>query len=207
MNELDSASPQFQPGSAARAASREWRDAPAKLNDYWLASHSLFLSIDDSAHRPYGCRSTRLPNNVARLAMLSIATSSLLGASVTFRTAYAQAVPTVNYTRFDATPESEVQLGYYASANADCTPARRPTIRVIESPRLGTLKVQPGDLTTDRFARCPQVTSPARVVSYEARRGEGATDRLVYEVTYANGDVRVYQVTIDIAGARKPNSE
>jgi len=135
--------------------------------------------------------------------VLAIAVSLPAGAFVTSRAVLAQAPSTDNYSRFETAAEIALQLGYYASANADCTPARRPTIRVIESPRLGTLTVQLGDVTTDRFARCQNVTMPARVVSYEARKGGEATDRLIYEVTYANGDVGIYQVTIDIGGVRK----
>jgi hypothetical protein len=117
---------------------------------------------------------------------------------------FAQTSSTTNYARFETVPEKTLQLGYYASANADCTPARRPTIRVIESPGLGTLSVELGDLTTDRFASCPKLTTPARVVSYVARKGDDEIDQIIYEVTYANGDLGVYQVTIEIGKCKNP---
>ena len=54
-------------------------------------------------------------------------------------TAVAQPAPSMNYTSFEATSDKPVQLGYYAAARKDCTPAPLPTIRVREPPKSGLL--------------------------------------------------------------------
>ena len=112
--------------------------------------------------------------------------------------AFAQPAPTSNYTSFEATPGKPVQLGYYASAHKDCTPAPLPVVRVIEAPKSGTLTVRRGELKTDQVAGCPGLKMPAQVVFYQARAGATGSDHLVYEVTNPTGEVGSYYVTITI---------
>jgi hypothetical protein len=120
--------------------------------------------------------------------------------------AFAQPAPSSNYTSFDATSAKPVQLGYYASAHKDCTPAPLPTIRVIEAPKSGTLTVRRGELKTDQVAGCPGLRTPAQVVFYQARAGGTGSDHLVYVVTNPTGEVGSYDVTITIKEAPKSNS-
>jgi hypothetical protein len=112
--------------------------------------------------------------------------------------ALAQPAPTSNYTSFEATSAKPVQLGYYASAQKNCTPAPIPTIRVIEAPKSGTLTVRRGELKTDQIAGCPGLKMPAQVVFYQARAGATGSDHLVYLVTNPTGEVGSYDVTITI---------
>ena len=115
--------------------------------------------------------------------------------------ALAQPAPSSNYTSFEATSAKPVQIGYYAEAHKDCTPAPLPTIRVIEAPKSGTLTVRVGELKTNQVAGCPGLKTPARVVFYQARGGALGTDHLVYVVTNATGEVASYDVTINIKEA------
>jgi hypothetical protein len=103
-----------------------------------------------------------------------------------------------NYTSFDATSDKPVQLGYYASAHKDCTPARLPTIRVIEAPKSGVLTVRKAVLTTDNIAGCPGLKTPAQVVLYLAHAGYAGPDHVKYEVTSENGEVATNDVTITV---------
>ena len=120
--------------------------------------------------------------------------------------ALAQPAPTSNYTSFEATSAKPVQLGYYASANKDCTPAPLPKIRVVATPKSGTLTVRPGELKTDQVAGCPGLKTPAQVVFYQARAGAVGTDHVVYEVTTSSGEVGTYDVTITIKEAPEQGS-
>jgi hypothetical protein len=115
--------------------------------------------------------------------------------------ALSQPTATSNYTSFEATAAKPVQLGYYASAHKNCTPAPIPTIRVIEAPKSGILTVRRGELKTDQIAGCPGLKMPAQVVFYQARAGATGSDRLVYEVTNPTGEVGTYDVTITIKEA------
>lgn len=114
---------------------------------------------------------------------------------------FAQSPSSNNYTSFDVIPARPLQVGYYASAHKNCTPAALPVIRVIEAPKLGILTVRRGELKTNQVAGCPELMIPAQVIFYQARVGSGGTDHLVYEVTNSAGEVGTYDVTINIKEA------
>ena len=141
-----------------------------------------------------------------RSRIFSLAVLSSLGAAVISTVALAQPAPTSNYTSIEATSAKPVQLGYYASAKKDCTPAPLPTIRVIEAPKSGTLTVRRGELKTDIIPGCPGLKMPAQVAFYQARAGATGSDHLVYEVTTSTGEVGTYDVTITIKEVPKPAS-
>jgi hypothetical protein len=110
-----------------------------------------------------------------------------------------------SYTTVEVTSGTSVQLGYHASAKKDCSPAPLPTIRVIEVPRSGRLTVRRGVLTINTIAGCPGLKTPAQIAFYVARAGSGGKDHLIYEVTNFNGEVDVYDVTIEIKEQAKSN--
>ena len=113
-------------------------------------------------------------------------------------TATAQLAQSSSYTSSDVTAGTSVQLGFYAFAHDNCTPARSPTIRIIKPPRAGMLTVKLGELTTDKIVGCSSYTTPAQIVFYRAGYGDDNIDYLIYEVTSPNGDVEVFQFTIHI---------
>jgi hypothetical protein len=108
---------------------------------------------------------------------------------------------TSNFTSFVATVSMPLQLGYYASAKKDCTPAALPILKVIEPPTQGTLTVRRGILTTDTIPGCAGLKTPTQVVFYVARVGSGGRDHLVYQVTNSDGRSGVYDVSIEIKEA------
>jgi hypothetical protein len=126
------------------------------------------------------------------------------GGIVLSMAAAAQTAPATHYTSFEAVRGAPLQVGYYASAHKDCTPAPRPTIRVVEAPKAGTLTVRESELTASRVAGCPPLKLPAQVLSYQARAGAAESDRFAYDVVSAGGEVATYQVTIDIKEPPKP---
>jgi hypothetical protein len=89
-------------------------------------------------------------------------------------------------------------VGFYAQAHKDCSPSKLPTVRVVEAPTLGTLSVRPNELKTDRVPTCPSLKIPAQVVSYQARDKATGSDHVMYSVTYPNGEIALYDVTIRI---------
>lgn len=125
----------------------------------------------------------------------------LLTAAMVSSAALAQPAPSSNYTSFDATSAKPTQLGYYAAAHKDCTPAPLPKISVIEAPKSGTLTVRRGELKTDQVAGCPALKTPVQVVFYQARAGAVGGDHLVYLVTNPTGEMATYDVTITIKEA------
>lgn len=103
-----------------------------------------------------------------------------------------------SYTVVEAVPGKSLRIGTYGTANKkDCTPARVPTIRVIEPPSSGSLTVRLAEAKMDNVANCPTIVIPVQFLTYIAR-ADGQKDRVVYEVTSADGEVATYEVTIDI---------
>lgn len=119
--------------------------------------------------------------------------------------ARAQNLGSDNYTAIEAMPGQPVQLGYYGSAQKDCSPGPLPTLHITQVPKAGTLTVRRGILTTDKVAGCPLLKTPAQIAFYEARAGSSGTDHLIYEVTDYNGEVGVYDVTIEIKAPVQPS--
>jgi hypothetical protein len=109
-----------------------------------------------------------------------------------------------SYSTFEVTAGNRVQLGYYATAKKDCSPAPVPTVRMIEPPRSGTLTVRRGLLSTN-IGGCTGIKIPAQVAFYAARSGTTGKDHLIYEVTNPDGAVNVYDITIEIEMAVKPD--
>jgi hypothetical protein len=97
-----------------------------------------------------------------------------------------------------------VQVGNYAAANRNCTPAQGPVIHVVEVPKAGTLTVRVAQLTFNNVFGCPPIKMPAQVVTYEARDVGADKDHFIYDVTGNKGEVTIYDVTIDIAPPPKP---
>jgi hypothetical protein len=128
----------------------------------------------------------------------------LLGtAALSAGSASAQLGPTTKYTTFKAVPGKAVEVGNYAAASQNCTPAPGPAIHVAEPPKLGTLTVRVAELTYNNVFNCPPIRMPAQVVTYEARDGSAAErDHFVYEVTGGKGEVTSHDVTIDVAAPR-----
>jgi hypothetical protein len=137
---------------------------------------------------------------VAVLALASVVVASV--------SANAQLGPTTKYTTFKATAGKSVDVGNYAAAKQDCTPAPGPAIHVVEPPKTGTLTVHVAQLTYNNVYSCPPIKMPAQVVTYEARDTSTAKDHFVYDVTGGKGEVTTFDVTIDIVtGPPTPTAE
>jgi hypothetical protein len=122
--------------------------------------------------------------------------------------AFAQPAPSSNYTSFNATPEKPVELGHYASAHTStCSPAPSPEVRVVQAPKSGLVIVRSGELTTNKIPACPGLKTPVQVVFYEARPETTGSDHLVYTVKSENGEIGIFDVTINIKPAHKSPSK
>lgn len=103
-----------------------------------------------------------------------------------------------SYTTVEAVPGKSLRIGTYGTANKkDCSPARVPTIRVIEPPSSGSLTVRLSEAKIDKVAGCSTIVIPMQFLIYVAR-ADAEKDKVVYEVTSANGEVATYEVTINI---------
>ena len=108
------------------------------------------------------------------------------------------------YSSAEVAAGSRVQLRYHASAQKDCTPLPLPEIRVLESPKYGTLIARRAKLKTNRISNCPNLELPVQVVFYEARRGYIGRDKVVYEVMTAGGEPATFTITITVKENQNP---
>jgi hypothetical protein len=122
-----------------------------------------------------------------------------IAASLVAANAFAQ---TTDYTSFDATPGKPVEIGNYAAIGTNCTAGTAPTIKVVEPPKAGTLSVRSGERVYS-VTNCPPIKIHAEVLTYEARDGATGTDRLVYDIVSATGQVSTKDVTLRLQDAPK----
>ena len=111
---------------------------------------------------------------------------------------YGQPEPSSNYTSIEAEPNKPVQVGYYAQAPKDCSPSKLPVVRVVDAPTLGILVVRPRQLNPGSVPNCPSLKVPVQLVTYLARANSTGSDHVKYSVTYPNGEIALYDVTIRI---------
>jgi hypothetical protein len=109
-----------------------------------------------------------------------------------------------NYTSVETVAGLTARIGYYASAKKDCAPAPLPTIRVLRAPKHGILSIRAGSVVTNQIANCPNLKTPVQVVFYQGNADYQGADELAYEVTPANGDVGVYNISVTVKEAPKP---
>ena len=134
-----------------------------------------------------------MPLSQIRTFLVSLVASGLLATATLAQSA--------NYSSFETTSDKPLQLGYYASAHKNCTPAALPTVRVIEAPKGGLLVVRKAVLATNQVTGCPGLKTPAQVAFYQPRAGFVGPDRVSYEVTAENGEVATYEMTITVKAA------
>jgi hypothetical protein len=120
--------------------------------------------------------------------------------------AFAAAADTRRYSRAEAEAAVPVQINAHGSAKKDCTPLDKPSIRVIDPPASGTLIVRDGALLTNRVAGCSNLRVPAKIIIYQSRSGFAGKDRVSYEVKNANGQVEIFDITIDVKHNATPPS-
>ena len=107
-----------------------------------------------------------------------------------------------NYTSVQATPDKPVQLSYHASAHKEnCSAAPIPSVRVLEPPKAGFLKIRRAMLTTNEVAGCRGLNTHAEVIFYVARTGYAEPDHVKYEVTDDKRQIADYDATITVKAA------
>jgi hypothetical protein len=108
----------------------------------------------------------------------------------------------VNYGKLQATAGVQKEVRYHATGKKDCTAAPPPTVIVIDPPTKGLLVIRQATLTTERLPGCPKINLPASVVYYTANDGSEGRDRFIYQEKDVNGDVQVFDFTVQIAPAK-----
>ena len=90
----------------------------------------------------------------------------------------------------------QVRINAHFNLNKDCSPGAAPDLRVITSPKNGTLSIRSGNARAPRFRDCQNIDVPARLVFYESNRGYSGEDHVAYELKKADGMIEIQNITI-----------
>ncbi len=120
-------------------------------------------------------------------------------AAFALSTATAQA----QYLNRVAASGKQIKLGFFGSANPDCSSAGDPTVRVTQTPEHGRVST-PAARDFPTFSQsnvrsvCNTRRLPGRVAWYTSQRGFVGTDQVVLEVFYTSGVMRRYHYAIEV---------
>jgi hypothetical protein len=93
-------------------------------------------------------------------------------------------------------------LGPFSSLKPDCTLIAAATVRIVDAPTHGRLRVyqgrgQPAFAEGSGFTQCNGRRVPGTMVSYDSKRGHAGTDAFKLEIVFANGERRPLAVRLD----------
>jgi hypothetical protein len=113
------------------------------------------------------------------------------------------AVPAVAQERqsrsVDAQPGKAQRLAMSANVSPDCKPGTPPAIKLVQTPKNGSLVVRTGETPAGQLKRCPSLKVPVLGVFYEANAGFAGSDEVVIEVRRADGKVQIQAIKINVS--------
>jgi hypothetical protein len=83
----------------------------------------------------------------------------------------------------------------------DCTSGPLPTIRLASPPSSGRVIVKTGKVKATNFKSCLALEVPAYVAFYRSSPNFVGDDSLTIEVKYANGQMEIQKITVNVVGA------
>jgi hypothetical protein len=106
---------------------------------------------------------------------------------------------TAIYRSVAAAAGRPVQIAAHSVVRRDCSHAAAPEIRVVVSPRNGTLLVKAGTAKPGQIKQCPNLAAPLNVLVYQANAGFGGQDVVSYDLVKEKGAPERHSVTINVS--------
>jgi len=110
------------------------------------------------------------------------------------------------YRSADAVAGKAMRLSVHGNVSKDCKPGPLPEIRVLTSPKHGTLAVKRGKVDAGQLKRCPTLEVPVEGVFYQANANYTGEDEVAYEVKRSDGPAQSMTVKITVGARPKPAS-
>ncbi|KAA2238023.1 4-aminobutyrate aminotransferase [Salinarimonas soli] len=109
----------------------------------------------------------------------------------------------------EAQPGKSQRLTMVGNVSQDCKPGALPAIKLVQTPRNGSLTVRTGETPAGQLKRCPALKVPVLGVFYEANAGFTGGDEVVIEVRQADGKVQTQTIKINVSNkpAAEPKSD
>jgi hypothetical protein len=99
---------------------------------------------------------------------------------------------------------ARVRLGIHGNVSPTCEAGALPEIKVVTSPKNGSLAVTSGKTKAGALARCASLEVPARAVFYQPNPRYAGPDEVAYEITRPNRPAQTITIKIMVGGAAKP---
>lgn len=98
---------------------------------------------------------------------------------------------------------NELRLYTMNYVNSDCTSGLRPDVHVVTQPANGTVRLDPVPVTvarapSDSLSKCNGKKVDGVAVLYTSKFAYVGVDKLVIETDYHTGNIRRYEVVIDV---------
>ena len=110
------------------------------------------------------------------------------------------------YRSADAVSGKALRLSVHGNVSKDCKPGPLPEIKVLTSPKHGTLAVKRGKVDAGQLKRCPALEVPVESVFYQANANYTGEDEVAYEVKRSDGPAQSMTVKITVGARPKPAS-
>ena len=105
---------------------------------------------------------------------------------------------------FKGKPNTDINVGAFASINRNCTAGSPPVIRLISPPAHGKVTVKQAHLRATNLKQCLGVVLPAFVAIYRSGRDFVGQDVFTLEVISAKGKSQFQRISVTVIG---PGSE
>lgn len=106
---------------------------------------------------------------------------------------------TSNYRSASAEAGKSVRIATVTPLKADCSVGELGGVRVVTSPKNGTLTLKRGKLKTPATFRCPNVETMVEGVFYQSKPAFTGTDEIVYETKSGSGQIARFTVQITVS--------
>jgi hypothetical protein len=106
------------------------------------------------------------------------------------------------YRSVDAVAGRTMRLAVVENVAQDCKLGPLPEIKVLTSPKQGSLAVRSGKAKAGTLSRCPNLEVPRQGVFYQAKPKYVGADEVAFEIKRADG--RVESVTVKINVTDQP---
>jgi hypothetical protein len=132
--------------------------------------------------------------NVHQLVLIGLATVPMLGGMA--------AAQEQVFRNTKAVAGKQTRVGIVGNVTQECTPGPMPEVKMITTPKNGTLAIRTGTLRAGSLKRCPELAVPVRVLFYQAYPTFSGTDELIYEVKHPTGKTQTITTKIDVGAAQ-----
>ena len=103
------------------------------------------------------------------------------------------------YESAQAVSGKQIKLGVFGTANTkECRSDPAPEVRVVAPPQHGSLVVEKGTLTTDRYPNCPKLKVPVQILMYQPRSDYVGQDNVAFVVSFENGTTQARSIAISV---------